>query len=173
MTKSDLQKLIRQEITAVVKAELPKMVKPMVQEAVAGALAGLLAEGIVKGAPKSQVLTPNIPQARGPASPGGRQAAPARGLDPRARRELAEKMGYGSGPDRIGPAGGFVSNGNVLDDILAETAGDMRDGNFPVDSVLDNLDDLSGVIAPEAVDAITRDYSDLMSAMNRRGRLNG
>jgi len=171
MTKADLQKLIRQEVTSVVRAELQKIVKPLVQEAVAGALGNLLAEGIVKGAPapqKPRVLTPNIPSARGQASPGGRQAAPAGGLDGSTRRRLAAQLGYGQ-IDRVGvPEMGT----GIVGDILAETAMEMAGGTVPTDSVLDAADELDA-IAPEVVDAITRDYSGLMAAMNRRGKLNG
>lgn len=171
MTKADLQKLIRQEVTSVVRAELQKIVKPLVQEAVAGALGNLLAEGIVKGPQtpqKPRVLTPNVPQARGQASPGGRQAAPARGLDAMTRRRMAAELGYGQ-IDRVGvPDMGT----GVVGDILAETAMEMSTGVMPTDSVLDAADALDA-IAPEVVDALSRDYSELMAAMNRRGKLNG
>lgn len=166
MTKADLQKLIRQEVTSVVRSELQKIVKPLVQEAVAGALGGLLAEGIVNGAQNPQnrqILTPNVPQARVQASPGGRQAASGRNIDPSVRRRMAEQLGYGQ-IDRVG---------SPVGDILTETAMEMAGHSGPsVDSVLDAADDI-GAVAPEVVDAITRDYSGLMAAMNRRGKING
>jgi hypothetical protein len=172
MTKSDLQNLIRQEVTTVVRSELQKIIKPLVQEAVAGALGGLLAEGIVKGPPTRQVLTPNVPQARSQASPGGRQAASGRNLDPNIRRRMAEQMGYGQ-IDRVSAPGGFMGDG-VVGDILTETAMEMAGHIGPhVDSVLDAADAMDGAVAPEVVDAITRDYSGLMAAMNRRGKING
>lgn len=171
MTKSDLQKLIRNEVTAVVKSELQRMVKPLVQEAVAGALAGLLAEGIVKGVPtptKARVLAPNVPQARAQTAPGTRPAASGRALDSSTRQRLARQMGYGN----IESVGTHMGEG-VVGDILAETAMEMAGHSGPmVDSVLDNADDI-GAVAPEVVDAITRDYSGLMAAMNRRGKING
>jgi hypothetical protein len=172
MTKSDLQNLIRQEVTTVVRSELQKIIKPLVQEAVAGALGGLLAEGIVKGPPARQVLTPNVPQARSQASPGGRQAASGRNLDPNIRRRMAEQMGYGQ-IDRVSAPSGFMGDG-VVGDILTETAMEMAGHIGPhVDSVLDAADAMDGAVAPEVVDAITRDYSGLMAAMNRRGKING
>jgi hypothetical protein len=175
MTKSDLQKLIRQEVTSVVRSELQKIVKPLVQEAVAGALGGLLAEGIVKGPPapqKREILTPNVPQARSQASPGGRQAASGRNIDPSVRRRMAEQLGYGQ-IDRVSAPRGFMGDG-VVGDILTETAMEMAGHSGPhVDSVLDAADSLDGAVAPEVVDAITRDYSGLMAAMNRRGKING
>lgn len=177
MTKSDLQNLIRQEMSAVVRTELQKMlrplvleaVKPLVKEAVAGALGSLLAEGIVNGTPlpkKSQILTPNIPQARAPAGPGSRPAASGRTLDPSTRRRMAEQLGYGE-PAAIG----IDMGGGMVGDILNETAMEMS-GRSSVDSILDAADDI-GAVAPEVVDAITRDYSGLMAAMNRRGKING
>jgi hypothetical protein len=171
---NEVTKVVRAEVTKIVKAELPKMIKPMVQEAVAGALANLLAEGIVNGPPepKTRVLTPNIPQAKGPNTSGGRQSRQATGLDSTAKRNLAEKMGYGD-IDRIGmPSNGFVTTGNITTDILNETAMEMG-GSNAVESVLDVAGDLGGAVSPEAVDALTRNYSELMKAMNKRGNLNG
>lgn len=171
MTKSDLQKLIRQEVTSVVRSELPKMVKPLVQEAVAGALGNLLAEGIVKGVQtpsKPRVLAPDVPQARGQAGPGGRRATSPGGLDAMTRRRMAAELGYGQ-IDRVGvPETGM----GVVNDILAETAMEMAGGGVPTDSVLDAAAELDA-IAPEVVDALSRDYSELMAAMNRRGKING
>ena len=169
--RNEVTKVVKTEVTKIVKAELPKMVKPLVQEAVAGALASLLAEGIVKGppAPKTPILTPNIPQARPSNSPGGRQATKKGGLDAATKRNLAEQLGYGS-IDTIGmPDAGYTRAGPV-NDILTETARSMGPADS-VPSVLDAVDQMD--ISPEAVDAITRDYSDLMKAMDRRGKPNG
>lgn len=167
MTKSELQKLIRQEVVGIVKSELPKLVKPLVQEAVAGALANLLAEGIVKGPPTSpKILSPAVPRSR---AINNRPDKTAGQLDPVARRSLASKLGY----DNIDPIGVPNSTGNLTQDILAETAYDMSSGGVHVESILDAAGSLEGVVDPEAVDAITRDYSELMAAMNRRGKLNG
>ena len=169
--RNEVTKVVKTEVTKIVKAELPKMVKPLVQEAVAGALASLLAEGLVKGppVPKPTILTPNIPQARPNNSSGGRQATKRGGLDSAAKRNLAEQLGYGS-IDTIGlPETGFSKN-SMVNDILTETAMTSR----PIDdipSVLDAVDEMD--VSPEAVEALTRDYSDLMSAMERRGKPNG
>lgn len=175
MTKADLQKLIRHEVTNVVKVELQRMVKPLVQEAVAGALAGLLAEGIVKGAPQKtpKILTPDVPISVQPRGAGPRQTAPGRTLDSGTRRRMAAQMGYGS-MDRIGTEmGGNFQTGDVLNGILEQTASEMNGHSGPmVESILDDPDALE-TISPESVDIITRDYSQIMNAMNRRGKLNG
>lgn len=170
--RNEVTKAVKTEVTKIVRAELPQMVKPLVQEAVAGALASLLAEGIVNGppVPKLKVLTPDIPQARPVRSSGGPTERKKSGLDPVAKRSLAEKMGYGS-MDRIGTsADQFVSTGNMTADILNETAMQMG-GESSIPSVLDAVDQMD--VSPEAVDALTRNYSELMQAMNRRGKING
>jgi hypothetical protein len=178
LINNEVAKSVKTEVARVLKVELPKMVKPMVQEAVAGALANLLAEGIVNGppAPKTRVLTPNIPQAKAPVKSGGQPVRQTPGLNDVAKRSLAEKMGYGA-IDRIGtPADGFMSTGDITADILNETAMQMAgsmDSGPPVTSILDVADNLGDAASPEAVEALTRDYSDLMKAMERRGKING
>lgn len=172
MNKKELQELIRLEVQNVVKLELRKMVKPLVQEAVAGALANLIAEGIVKGAPdnSSKILRPNVPQVK-INKPEPRRAQAKTNLDETARRKLAAKMGY-SQIDRIGSQSS--STGDMVTDILAETAAQMEeDGGYNVPSVLDNVEEISSVVLPDAVEAITKDYSALMQRMKQRGMLNG
>lgn len=158
MNKSDLQKLIRAEVVSVVRSELPKIVKPLVQEAVAGALANLIAEGIVKGAPK-QVVQPNKVPLRPNVSVPEKKS-----FSPMERRKLAEQIGYASPPRSEVQ---FSTNNSVIDNILSETAMDMS-GQQSTESVLDTIGSLNGVIDQDAVDAITRDYSDLMAAMNKK-----
>lgn len=172
MKSSELHAIIKNEVIKAVKAELPKMVKPLVQEAVAGALASLLAEGIVKGPPpqpKNTILTPDIPQARRSNPSDGRQAAKSGGLGAAARRNLAEQLGYGT-IDTIGLSKTEFSGNGPVNDILNETAMSMRPAEATT-SILDSIDEMD--VSPEAVDALTKNYSELMTAMNNRGKSNG
>lgn len=176
MTKSDLQKLIRQEVASVVRTELQRIVKPLVQEAVAGALGGLLGEGIARGVPVQktpQILTPNVPGMRAQTTANGRQAPAGRTIDPSvARRRMASKFESMMGSDMSqNDTARFMGTG-VVGDILTETAREMSSGTGHVDSILDATSELD-TIAPEIVDVITRDYSGLMDSIKRRGQVNG
>jgi hypothetical protein len=175
MTKQELQQMIAEEVQKQVKSIVPKLVKPLVQEAVAGALANLLAEGIVN---------PPTPRPSRPTQPGTRPAAsgtpPARpiqpavlksGLPDSARRSMASKLGYGS-IDRIGES--TETNFSGVSGILAETAASMGDASmYDTPSVLDAIDQVDSMATPDVVEAITRDYSELMSRMKQKGKLRG
>ena len=176
MTKQELQRMIAEEVQKQVKLIVPKLVKPLVQESVAGALASLLAEGIVN--------PPTTPRTSVSAQPGTRQAAPARGparspapavlksgLPDSARRSMASKLGYGS-IDLIGES--TESEFSGVSSILAETAANMGNTSvYDTPSVLDAIDQVDSMATPDVVDAITRDYSQLMARMKERGKLRG
>jgi hypothetical protein len=173
MKKSEFDALIQAEVAKQLKAVIPKMVKPLVQEAVAGALASLLAEGITKGppvtAPKlSNVLTPDIPQARQPAP---RKVAARTDENVEAVRERLRSRirSVQEMPDSIG-LDATQFGGGIVGGILAETASAMANGP-DVESVLDYGDELP--VDGETVNAITRDYSALMKRMKQMGKLNG
>ena len=160
MNKSQFQKFIRQEIISIVREELPKIVGPLVKESVAGALANLIAEGIVKGPPAPvktapKILTPNIPIKK---QKTGR-------LEDSARRQLIQKLGYGN-VEQIGES----EHGDLVQNILVETAMDMN--GMGASSVLDNIENAE-IVDSSVVNAVTRDYSELIRRMETRGKLNG
>ncbi len=170
MTREELRQVIAEEVQKQLKSIVQKAVKPLVQEAVAGALAGLLAEGIVKGPPPQgtrRVLTPDIPQARQDTAPE-RTRATATSLPASARRSLADKMGYGDIP----PVGKGVFGNTPVANILEQTAMELR-SESAADSILDAADQIENITTPDVVDAITRDYSALMSRMKHRGMISG
>lgn len=154
MKKQELQELVRKEINSIVKLELKKMIKPLVQEAVAGALASILAEGIVKNSnSNNKILRPGIPQAR-----TNTEVVKKTGLTASARRSMAEKMGYGH-IEKLTPSG-IEKAPSSVQDILNEVAERSGDGTV---SILDNIDEEN--VSSDAVNAITRNYSDVMDKL--------
>ena len=92
------------------------------------------------------------------------------------KNSLKEKI-MGNAPLKQRPKQNFVSN-NTLNDLLNETAqGDtnLNRGTSPV-SIDGGFSTVGGVpveVAPkEVVDAVTRDYSDLMKAINKKKNKN-
>jgi hypothetical protein len=148
MKKSELEEMIRIEALNIIKRELPKIIKPMVQEAVAGALGAILAEGIVKGPQQSKSIVNN--------------SSTAKAIQPASfnRRSLANQ--YESMlDDKFNP-------NDPVGSILSETAHQMARPESATPSVLDAVSELEGGPADEMANVMTRDYSELVRAMDKR-----
>ena len=81
---------------------------------------------------------------------------------PQQKNSLKEKIMGKKKPQKLN-----FTNNNALNDLLNETAqGDTRlEGNAPMSMT---SDDMLQTAPPEVAEAITRDYSSLMKAINKK-----